>query len=157
MTLGELIEALEAADPTRTVRHGFTHPHSYRGYYNELAFEPASNVTVADMLADARSALYATYEGWKGGDFTMHGHTDCWLSGEGCASGDTISALLVELMLGVVAVDASTPDAASVPPGAPVRPSQPSSVSESTQSPTGTPEGALKASGLGIGSEGCSK
>lgn len=38
------------------------------------------------------------------------------------------------------------PDAASVPPGAPVRPSQPSSASESAQSPTGTPEGALRAS-----------
>lgn len=198
MTLGELIAALGAADPTRTVRHGFTHPHSYRGYYNELAFEPAANVTVADMLADARSALGATYEGWKGGDFTMHEHTDCWLSEEGCASGDTISALLLELMLGSVAVEepaasapdtlpawlyqrfavihgcaswdqiadgeraywerqaravrravarggfkAVAPDAASVPPGAPVSAPQPSGVSESTQSPTGAPTGHL--------------
>lgn len=99
MTLAELITALEAADPDRVVRHGFTNPHSYRGYYHELAFEPAANVTVADMLADARSALGSTYEGYKGGDFTMGEHTDCWLSMEGCASGDTISALLLELML----------------------------------------------------------
>lgn len=99
MILAELITALEAADPDHVVRHGFTNPHSYRGYYDELAFEPASNVTVADMLDDARNALGATYEGWKGGDFTMRGHTDCWLSEEGSASGDTISALLLQLML----------------------------------------------------------
>lgn len=41
---------------------------------------------------------------------------------------------------------AVAPDAASVPPGAPVRPVQPSSASESAHSPTGTPEGALRAS-----------
>ncbi|MFM9616804.1 hypothetical protein ACKI14_02440 [Streptomyces turgidiscabies] len=105
MTLAELITALEAADPNRVVPHGFTNPHSYRGYYHELAFEPAANVTVSDMLEDARLALGATYQGWKGGDFTMSDTTECWLSEEGRASGDTISALLVELMLTSTATD----------------------------------------------------
>jgi hypothetical protein len=99
VTLTELIAALEAADPNQVVPRGFTHPHSYRGYYNELAFEPAANVTVHEMLTDARSALGSTYQGYKGGDFTMPGHTDCWLSMEGSASGDSLSALLLELML----------------------------------------------------------
>lgn len=99
MTLDELITALESADPTLIVPNGFTHPHSYRGYYDELAFEPASNVTVAAMLADARSALGTTYQGYKGGDYQMLGWTDCWLAEEGHAGGETLGPLLVKLML----------------------------------------------------------
>lgn len=98
MMLKDLITALEAADPNQTVRHGFTNPHSYRGYYMDLAFEPAANVTVAAMLADARSALGATYQGYKGGDFTMDAYTDCWLAEEG-STGETLGSLLLELML----------------------------------------------------------
>jgi hypothetical protein len=99
MTLGELIARLEAANPNQVVHHGFTNPHSYRGDYMDLAFEPAANITVADMLAAARSALGTTFQGWKGGDFTMTDHTWCWLSQEGDASGETISALLLDFML----------------------------------------------------------
>ena len=113
MNLSDLIARLEAADPQQVVKHGFNHPHSYRGDYMDLAFEPATDVSVADMLADARSALGATYEGWKGGDFTMGEHTWCWLSQEGDASGETISALLLDLMLAEPA-----PAAVSVPPPA---------------------------------------
>ncbi|MGW7087583.1 hypothetical protein ACWGH2_29360 [Streptomyces sp. NPDC054871] len=99
MTLAELITALEAADPSRVVPHGFNNPHSYRGYYDELAFEPARDITVREMLDAARSALYTTFQGYKGGDYVMHGHTDVWLSEHGTASGDTLSAPLLEFML----------------------------------------------------------
>lgn len=61
MTLDELIAALDAADPDLVLPDGFTNPHSYRGYYEQLAFEPAQDVRVADMLADAREALGTTY------------------------------------------------------------------------------------------------
>jgi hypothetical protein len=99
MTLDELIAALEAADPALVLRDGFTNPHSYRGIYADLAFEPARNVTVGEMLADARSALGATYQGWKGGDYTMTGWADCWLSEEGHASDETLGPTLLRLML----------------------------------------------------------
>ena len=99
MMLEDLITALEAADPNLVLPDGFTNPHSYRGDYMDLAFEPAANVTVAAMLADARSALGTTYQGWKGGDFEMRGDTWCWLSMEGDASGDSIGPLLLRLML----------------------------------------------------------
>jgi hypothetical protein len=98
MTLGELITMLEQEDPKRVVKHGFDNPHSYRGYYHDLAFEPAFNVPVGEMLAAARSALGATYEGYKGGDYTMSDYTDCWLASYGDC-GETIGALLVSLML----------------------------------------------------------
>lgn len=99
MNLDELITMLEAADPRMVIRRGFDNPHSYRGYYDELAFEPTSNVTVGSMLEAARDAHGSTYTGWKGGDFTMDGCTACWLSFEGSASGETLGRTLVALML----------------------------------------------------------
>lgn len=55
--------------------------------------------------------------------------------------GRTVGADIAELSAAVA------PDAASVPPGAPVSASQPSSVSESAQSPTGAATGRLGDSG----------
>ncbi|MFG2276712.1 hypothetical protein ACGFNY_44010 [Streptomyces chartreusis] len=99
MNLGDIITRLEAANPQQVVKHGFHNPHSYRGDYYDLAFEPATDITVADMLEAARSAVGATYQGWKGGDFKMNEYDWCWLSEEGTASGETISPLLLEFML----------------------------------------------------------
>ncbi|MFD5848364.1 hypothetical protein [Streptomyces chartreusis] len=99
MNLGDIITRLEAADPQQVVKHGFHNPHSYRGDYYDLAFEPATDITVADMLEAARSAVGATYQGWKGGDFKMNEYDWCWLSEEGTASGETISPLLLDFML----------------------------------------------------------
>lgn len=86
MNLGELIDALKKADPDLIVADGFCAPHSYRGYYDHVAFEPRRDVSVRHMLAAAESAVGATYEGWKGGTYTMdrdsvvhiakEGHTD---------------------------------------------------------------------------------
>lgn len=84
MNLSELITALEAADPNLVLPEGFANPHSYRGDYYDLAFEPAANVTVAQMLADARSALGRTFEGYKGGTYDMDGYTDVWIALHGC-------------------------------------------------------------------------
>lgn len=110
MTLDELITALEAAPQDLVVPHGFNEPHSYRGYYHELAFEPARNVTVASMLKAARSAHGATFHGYKGGEYTMTGDTDCWLSEYG-RTGETLGPTLIRLMLD--AGHSPTPIAAS--------------------------------------------
>lgn len=99
MNLGDIITRLQAADPNQVVKHGFHNPHSYRGDYNELAFEPAEDVTVAEMLEAAGDADGATYEGWKGGHFKMTKWTWCWLSEEGSASGETISPMMLDFML----------------------------------------------------------
>ncbi len=101
MRLGELIAALEQADPHQVCPWGFKDPDSFRGYYDELAFAPASNVTVGAMLADARSALGATYEGWKGGDYTMTASTECWIAVRGESDGETIGRTLLRYMLAV--------------------------------------------------------
>jgi hypothetical protein len=99
VTLADLIAALEAENPARVLPYGFTGPHSYRGDYMDLAFEPASNVTVGAMPADARSALGATFHGYKGGEYEMGEYTSCWLDEYGSGDGETIGPLLLKLML----------------------------------------------------------
>lgn len=101
MTLGDLIAFLEAVPPETVVPLGFHCPHSYRGYYCDLAFEPAKNVTVGAMLADARSALGATFEGYKGGDYEMSADTDVWLANYGDC-GESIGPVLLRYMTGQV-------------------------------------------------------
>ena len=96
MRLGELIKWLEQQDGTLTVPHGFGLPNSYRGYYNDVAFEPANNVTFASMLANARAALEATFDGYKGGKYRMDNDSGCFIAEWGCLGeeiGPTILAL----------------------------------------------------------------
>lgn len=108
MTLGELISALEAADPAAALPLGFSSPHSYRGDYMDLAFEPTANVTVGAMLADARAALGNTYQGHKGGDYTMGAYTACWLAENGSGDGETIGPILLTLLLAAGQLDPAT-------------------------------------------------
>lgn len=101
LNLGELIARLrEEPDLSRRVKVGFRHPHSYRGFYADLAFEMAADVTVGDMLAAAQSALGVTYQGYKGGDYRMAEYTDTWLVIEEGREGETLGAVLLSLMLG---------------------------------------------------------
>lgn len=82
MYLKTLIEILER-NKNNPVRLGFTAPHSYRGYYEDLAFEPCKDSTAQEMLNYAKEALGKTYEGYKGGEFKMHEFTECWLANYG--------------------------------------------------------------------------
>lgn len=106
--LGALIARLEREDPARVLPIGFADPHSYRGYYEQLAFEPRRNITIGEMLTEARFALGATFGGWKGGEYTMGEYTDCWIATEGDTSDNQIGPLLLELLLAAtVAEEAS--------------------------------------------------
>lgn len=100
MNLKELITALkkEKNRKTRIVANGFANPHSYRGYYEQVAFEPAENVTVESMLQAAKKALGSTYSGWKGGEFTMHEFTTVNLSFRGNV-GEEIGTLSLKAIL----------------------------------------------------------
>lgn len=88
MNLGELITALEACDPAVVLAEGFGRPCSWRGSYDELAFEPAQNVTVGSMLDYARSAAGASFDGYKGGLYTMDLGTPCHVAAWGEYGGD---------------------------------------------------------------------
>lgn len=88
-TLGSLITVLKRRDPKQAVKFDFCGCEpglvdSYRGYYEQLAFEFKSTqwpkcVTVADVLADLEAALGKTFTGYKGGDFVMHKDTPLWV------------------------------------------------------------------------------
>ena len=98
MYLRELINELSQHDPAVVVRQGFDSPHSYRGYYDHLAFEPATNVSIGSMLAAAEEANGSTYQGWKGGDFTMGDWTPCHLAYMG-DTGEGLGRTLLRYML----------------------------------------------------------
>lgn len=98
MMLYELIATLEKEDPEKVIHFGFHNPHSYRGYYEDLAFEPCKNIEIKHMLRDAKFALGHTFTGWKGGEFKMDQYSNCWLANVG-ESGETIGDLLLYLML----------------------------------------------------------
>jgi hypothetical protein len=99
--LGQVIRVLELADcGDWTLPYGFTNPHSYRGYYEDVAFQLTVDVTVQECLDAARSALGTAYEGWKGGDYVMDAFTDVWIVGDtGQAGGETLGRFMLDLML----------------------------------------------------------
>ena len=99
LALGEIIERLSQEDPTRVLPIGFADPHSYRGDYYELAFEIRHNITVGEMLAAAESAIGATFQGWKGGDYKMGEYTCAWLVAEEGDCGESIGAVFLDLLL----------------------------------------------------------
>lgn len=80
MTLGGLIEALKALPPDTPVR-GFGEPHSYRGYYSDLSFEPTQTEEPAvSLLMRARACMGMVFTGYKGGDFQMGERTPLFMA-----------------------------------------------------------------------------
>lgn len=96
MTLGELIETLERL-PLGDDISGFGLPHSYRGYYRDLAFEPDDEIqAVADLLATCKTeCMGRTFTGYKGGDFVMGERTPLWIAPYG-SCGDRLMALDID-------------------------------------------------------------
>jgi hypothetical protein len=99
MYLKELIEQLSAMHPDLVIEFGFRSPHSHRGSYEQLAFEPARNVSIGEMLDHATNAMGQTFEGYKGGEYKMGEYTDCWLAHYGCC-GEELGPSLLAFMLG---------------------------------------------------------
>jgi hypothetical protein len=75
MKLKTYITLLESLPIDKIIRNGLKNPHSWRENYPELAFEPAHNVSIKDMLNEAKDCVDKTFTGWKGGDFKMSGDT----------------------------------------------------------------------------------
>jgi hypothetical protein len=88
MTLGGLIETLEAIEDKARVVTGFGKPHSYRGYYTDLSFgadwsDNSDECTVAELLERARGCMGVIFEGYKGGEYVMGAVTPIWLANYG--------------------------------------------------------------------------
>ena len=100
LTLGGLIEALDGGHDT-PVRfdNGMspTQPHSYRGYYADLAFERTDGVVTAErLLVGARNCIGRTFEGYKGGDFVMSEDTPLWVASYGCTGEALVGISMVD-------------------------------------------------------------
>ncbi len=85
MTLDELIQFLEAMPGEMRVDNGLGEAHSYRGWYDCLAFEPCGSRTVAEILSDAPAARGQTFRGYKGGEYLMGGNTPVFIAMWGTA------------------------------------------------------------------------
>lgn len=63
---------------------GIANPHSYRGYYEDLAFAPAYGETNGAQLAHlCGQALRFEFEGYKGGMFSYDENTPLWIANWG--------------------------------------------------------------------------
>lgn len=102
MRLGDLIDYLAGCPTDYEVQiFGLGKPdafESWRGVYAELTLVPAAEGrldTVGKLLEAARKADGGTFEGYKGGDFTMSRDTPVWA--DGCGAWDCNGILSVEL------------------------------------------------------------
>ena len=87
-TLGEVILLLKSQPPFNIIKLDFTTDNpsdliSYRGYYTDLALDYDDDVigtNVRQLLKTFEEADGRTYEGYKGGDYTMHRKTLVWIA-----------------------------------------------------------------------------
>ena len=78
---------------------GFGTPDSYRGSYDEVAFEPKRNTSLSQSIANVESAIGKRCVGYKGGEYTYDKHTSCNIAYYG-STGTPITAFLLYMMLG---------------------------------------------------------
>lgn len=106
LTIGETIAALKEAQYNRDawIEYDFGgfvpyHAKSYRGFYDQLAigFGPSTPQTEwekrticktpAALIAELEQSVGRTYEGYKGGEYTMRADTPLWVANTGEAPG----------------------------------------------------------------------
>ncbi len=91
VTLGEAIRILANVPGHFSVEFDYVQgapmkPHSYRGYYSDLALDADPEhmkLNANGVLKMLSNALGKTFTGWKGGDFKMDKDTPLWLAAEG--------------------------------------------------------------------------
>lgn len=81
LTLGRLIAVLEEMPPGTEVAN-LKAPHSYRGYYTDLAFEHYDSqlTTAGDLLEMCKGCMGQVFQGYKGGNYPMHRNTPLWVA-----------------------------------------------------------------------------
>jgi hypothetical protein len=101
MSIREVITFLEQYPREMYVPKGFDIAHSYRGYYEDLGVCWVYQTTVGAMIDTLKGAIGSTYEGWKGGLFTMEEKkTDGFVvNGVGC-TGEPVSTWMLQNLMG---------------------------------------------------------
>lgn len=84
MTLGDLIEALEALPKDAQVRGFQPYVESYRGYYERNALEPSNYQATAHAMASYLSNdVGKSITGYKGGDYNVSTREGVYLAAYG--------------------------------------------------------------------------
>jgi hypothetical protein len=102
LNLGELVDLLKQVerDEQTTVMFDFCglapdKIRSYRGYYEQLSVDYREGITLLEpFISDLDLAIGQTYEGYKGGEFTMHRGTPLWVSPYGRAETTVITGIM---------------------------------------------------------------
>jgi hypothetical protein len=83
MTLGGLIDTLVLM-PLDQRLPKLEAPHSYRGYYEDLAFTAGNgSMRVDELLKLARDQMGQLFYGYKGGEYYMNMDTPLWIANYG--------------------------------------------------------------------------
>jgi len=82
LTLGNLISYLENTEDHPIAN--LSHPHSYRGYYSDLAFEQEpGDISSKTLLATCKKLIGRVFVGYKGGRYKMTHTTPLWIANRG--------------------------------------------------------------------------
>lgn len=87
-SVGRFIAELKSLKPDTLVIPKLKFPHSYRGYYEDLAFEHEEDFQTAEELIDLlKSCVGQVYAGYKGGEYRCQDSTFVWLGSYGTTAG----------------------------------------------------------------------
>lgn len=91
LCLGDFLSQLRDADPEATIP--LANPHSYRGYYSDLALEPTPGapIKVWQLINQLSDVIDTELTGYKGGEFLMSADTPLWVAHYGCTGQALIS------------------------------------------------------------------
>lgn len=79
LTLGKLISYLQTTRIPKVAN--LTNPHSYRGYYEDLAFELGEGAkSRKEMLEFCKNLVGKTFEGYRGGSYKMSYDAPLWVA-----------------------------------------------------------------------------
>jgi hypothetical protein len=104
MSLGELIDFLNTkceGDQKVVLDYdsslGVSSPHSYRGYYSDLAIEPSEQgLKVGELLDALYEVLDTELTGYKGEEFLMDSSVPVWVSFYGSLGRALMSAVIFD-------------------------------------------------------------
>jgi hypothetical protein len=84
MSIDEILKSLNMVKGSTAIRQVGTEFCSNRGYYEHLSMAPANDeMPVKEFMAVLKAQIGKTYYGYKGGEFTMAGHTQLFIANYG--------------------------------------------------------------------------
>lgn len=99
MTVGEILHRLRRIHPGGPTRWSLGLPHSYRGYYDQVAVTVHAHESTVSEAIDVIERCLATFAGWTSGEYTMREDTPVWVAAAG-KTGFPLTERFFELLLG---------------------------------------------------------